>query len=332
MLKVNTCFLVKANEPLMTYTYSTDWNPSNTPRTLIYLLSCIAVISLCSALLDGIFVYYLEMHGPQYLLSLSWSGLRDGYLWQPLSYLFVLSSGNAGLSFSFFLELLFDLYIIWIMGTTLISRLGSAPFFRFYFFSGIATGLLTLLCMPLIHQYSELAGPSAPVYAIITVWTMLHPESELLLFFLVPVKAKWLFSGLLAIFLLTNLSHFTFIFAIFQLLSVLIAYLYATSVFGLKSPFSITDSIDQFFIDRGEQWRSFRFFKKTTDQPYTPPVDKEPKIYDFHSGSPILDDDAFMDNALEKILKFGENSLTWSERARMKKISEKKARNKDKNQ
>lgn len=314
----------------MSYTYSTStsWSPTSTPRALIYLLSCLAVISLTSSLIDGIFVYYLEMNGPQSLLSLSWNGLKQGYLWQPLSSLFVLASGNAGLSLSFFLELFFDLYIIWIMGGTLIDRLGSSSFFRFYFVCGILTGLLTLACMPLVHQYMSLAGPTAAVIAIMTVWTMLHPESELLLFFMFPVKAKWLFSALFGIFLLINLSHLSFIAAIFNVLSVLIAYIYATAVWGLQSPFTITSVLDNFFIQLGEKFRSYnlmsRFFKSKT-----PIADKESKIYDFHSGSPILDDEAFMDEALEKISKFGEKSLTWSERARMKKISEKKARPKN---
>ena len=266
----------------MSYTYSTStsWNPTSTPKALIYLLSCLAVISLTSSLIDGIFVYYFEMTGPQALLSLSWEGLKQGYLWQPLSSLFVLSSGNAGLSLSFFLELFFDLYIIWIMGGTLIDRLGSAAFFRFYFICGILTGLLTLACMPLVHQYISLAGPTAAVIGIITVWTMLHPESELLLFFMFPVKAKWLFSGLFGIFLLINLSHLSFIGTVFNILSVLIAYIYATAAWGLHSPFAITSALDNFFIRLGEKGRSLelvnKFFKSKT-----PSADKESKIYDF---------------------------------------------------
>lgn len=312
----------------MSDTYSTGWNPTATPRALIYLLSCLAVVSIVSALIDGIFIYYLEMNGPQSLLSLSWNGLKQGYLWQPFTSLFVLSSGNAGLSLSFFLELFFDLYIIWIMGGTLIERVGNSQFFRFYFIIGIVVGLLTLACMPLFHQYISLAGPTAAVIAIITVWTMLHPESELLLFFLFPVKAKWLFSGLLLAFLLINLSHLSFIFVLFQLLSVLIGYLYATAIWGLHSPFGITRSVDDFFIKIGEKLRSSKLFNRFF-KTEVPKADIESKIYDFHSGSPIIDDDAFMDKALEKISKFGEKSLTWSERARMKKISEKKAHRKE---
>lgn len=309
----------------MNYALSHGWGPQITSRTLSILMSSIAIISIASALLNGLFIYYLEINGPQSLLSLSWRGLNQGYMWQPISYLFVLSSGNAGLSLSFFLELLFDLYILWIMGSALLARIGANAFARFFFITGIVTGLLTLLWMPLFQQYTVLAGPSAAIIAIMTVWTMLHAESELLLFFLMPVKAKWLFLGLLGIFLLIDLSHLNFINLIFTMHSVLAGYLYATVVWELENPFSIFSRIDHFFIHLGDKLRSFAFWRQSNAATSLTP-DKETKILDFHTGTPYLDDDAFMDSALEKISKQGEKSLTWSERSRMMQISEKKSR------
>ncbi|MBA3602686.1 MAG: rhomboid family intramembrane serine protease [Parachlamydiaceae bacterium] len=304
----------------MSYTLSQGWGPNTTSRTLTYIIGSIAVISIFSALLDGIFVYYLEMNGTQSFLSLSWKGLTNWYIWQPFSYLFVLPSGNGGLSLYFFIELLFDMYILWIMGSALLARAGAQAFCRFFFSTGVITGLLTLLWMPVLQQYSTLAGPTAPIIAIMMVWTMLHAESELLLFFLIPVKAKWLFLGLLGVFLLTDLSHLNFIHITFILQSVLIGYLYGTMIWGLKGPFTISSKIDNFFINFGNKLRSLSFMGKS--DPMT--SDKDTKILDFHNGTPYLDDDAFMDQALEKISKHGERSLTWSERSRMMKISEKK--------
>ncbi len=303
---------------------SHGWGPSVSSRPLSYLIYTLIAISICSALLDGIFVYYLEMNGPQSLLSLSWKGLSQGYLWQPLSYLFVLRSGNAGLSLLFFIELFFNVYILWILGNTLLTRVGNSAFFWFFFIIGISTGLLTLLWMPVLNQYTVLAGPAAGIIAIMTVWTMLHPESEVLLFFLIPMKAKWLFLGLLGIFILIDFSHFNFINSIFTLQSVIFAYLYATIIWGLEGPFGFESKIDGFFINLGNKLRSLPFLGQSSQLK----SDKETKILDFHTGTPYLDDDAFMDSALDKISKFGEKSLTWSERSRMKQISEKKSRRK----
>ncbi len=304
----------------MSYTLSQGWGPYTTSRTLIYLLGSIAITSICSALLDGIFVSFLEMNGPQSFLSLSWKGLSNWYIWQPFSYLFVLPSGNGGLSLSFFIELLFQMYILWIMGSGLLSRTGASAFCRFFFSTGVLTGLLTLLWMPMLQQYTTLAGPTAPIVGIMVVWTMLHAESELLLFFLIPVKAKWLFLGLLGVFLLIDLSHLNFINLIFILQSVLIAYLYGTMGWGLEGPFAFSSKLDHFLINLGNKLRALSFMGKSDSIS----SEKDTKILDFHTGTPYLDDDAFMDQALEKISKEGERSLTWSERSRMMKISEKK--------
>jgi membrane associated rhomboid family serine protease len=312
----------------MNTNYSYGWGPSVSSRALQLLIGCLAMISIVSSFLDGIFVYYFSMNGPQSLLSLSWGGLQQWYIWQPLSYLFVLSSGNAGLTFGVFLELFFDLYIIWIMGSTLLARTGAAAFFRFYFICGMVSGLLTLLCMPLIQQYTALAGPTSAIIAIMAAWTMLHPEIELLLFFVMPIKVKWLFTGMLGALLLINLSHLNFIMALFELLSALVAYLYATIIWELTSPFAFSATMDRWLVNLGIHIRHLRLWRKLFATSHLPHSDKESKIYDFHTGTPQLSDDAFMDAMLDKILHQGEKSLTWSERMRMKKIAERKSRSK----
>jgi membrane associated rhomboid family serine protease len=307
----------------MSYTVSYGWGPNTTPKALQYLIGTIAIISILSAFIDGFFVYFLNMSGPQALLSLSWNGLRQWYIWQPLSYLFVLSSGNAGLSFLFFLQLLFDLYILWIMGSTLIERIGTGRFLRFFYISGILTGLLTLLSMPSLNQYMELAGPTAPIIGMMAIWTFLHPESELLFFFLIPMKAKWFFAGFFGITFLIQLSQFNLIGALFQTISLITGYLYATTIWELSTPFTFTQLADRFFIRLGIKCRGLL---NRTRAHQTPIADTSSKIFDFHTGTPMLDDDAFMDQILDKISQKGEKSLTWSERSRMRKISNKKSR------
>lgn len=307
----------------MSYTFSYGGSPVSLANSLRLLMWTIAIVSISCALVDDFFIYYLGMNGPQALLSLSWNGLQNWYIWQPLSYLFVLSTGNGGLSFSFFWELAIDLYVLWIFGGSLIDRIGKPAFFRFYFIIGIAVGLVTLLCMPLLTQYTDLAGPGAPLLAIITLWTMLNLESELLLFFLIPFKAKWIFTTIFGVLFFINISHLNFIGALFDALSVFGGYLYATLVWELASPFPSTAFLDRFLINLGHKVRSLCSFITSR----TLKADKEPKIFDFSTGTLLdEDDDAFMDNALNKISKYGERSLSWSERARMKKISEKKSR------
>lgn len=309
----------------MTYTTQYGLGPGSTPNPIKQLIWITCIVSIFAAFLNNIFLNFLNSNGPQQILSLSWWGLGQWYIWQPVSYFFIQTSGAFGVSLIFFFELLFNMYILWIMGSVLVERVGSSPFLRFYFICGIAIGLITLFLMPVLGQYTSLAGTTPLILGIMTAWTMLHPESELLLFFVLPVKAKWIIVGMIVVTFLINISNLNFINLFFYILGPFICYLYAVSVWGLQSPFSFTHFIDSKLGKLGNRIRSL-FTKKEGSQME---VNTKDKIIDFHTGQTVMDDDRFMDAMLEKISKHGEKSLSWSERNRMKKISEKKSRHRD---
>lgn len=305
----------------MTYTSSSGWGPGDTPKTIYRLVAATTVISIFCALMGALFNYF-GVRTPQELLSLSWNGLSHWYIWQPLSYLFVQPGGNYGITFGFLLSLFFNMYILWIMGSSTLDRVGKGAFLRFYFICGALTGLATLLLMPIIGQYAVLAGTAPVILAILMVWTMLHPDSQILLFFIIPVQAKRLLPTILVLLLLINLSQLNFIELVFNFLGLFFGYLYATLVWGLESPYAFTSYTDRWLTDLGRKISNMSsWFGKGRPLP-----EKKAEIIDFHTGKAVLDDDLFMDAILEKISKFGEKSLTWSERNRMKQISKNKSR------
>ena len=77
------------------------------------------------------------------------------------------------------------------------------------------------------------------------------------------------------------------------------------------------EKVDDFFIVLGRiiraKIRRLFLFKKD-----------ESKIVDIKTGKTVLDDEAFIDEMLAKISRYGEKSLSWQERDRMRQISEKK--------
>ncbi|MBA2728515.1 MAG: rhomboid family intramembrane serine protease [Parachlamydiaceae bacterium] len=305
----------------MTYTSSSGWGPGDTPKTIYRLVAATSIISIFCALF-GAFFSYFGIKTPQEFLSLSWNGLSNWHIWQPISYLFLQPGGNSGITFGFLISLFFNMYILWIMGSSTLNRVGKEPFLRFYFICGALTGLATLLFMPLIGQYALLAGTGPVILAILMVWTMLHPDSQILLFFFIPVQAKHLLPALLVLLLLINLSQLNFIELIFNFFGLFFGYLYATLVWGLESPYAFTKYPDKWLTDIGVKISNMSsWFGKGRPLP-----DKKAEIIDFHTGKAVMDDDLFMDAILEKISKFGEKSLTWSERNRMKQISKNKSR------
>ncbi len=301
---------------LMTYTSSAFLGPDTTPKAIQKLILTTCLIALFSALTEPVFTQIFGIPGLQTWLSLSWIGIHHYFIWQPLSYLFVQSNGAMGITLSFLIGLAFDMYILWIMGSAILEAVGTKPFLRLYFLSGIGAGLLALVAMYITKRYGIVAGPLSSILAIMTVWTMLNPEANLLIFFLFLLKAKWLLAGILGAILLVNVSQGDGVSLVLYLSGALLGYLYALMAWDLKSPFAWTHRFDRFLASCAEKMR--------TGTAKAQEIGRKTKILDIQTGKPIEDDESFVDAMLTKIAKKGEKSLTWRERHRLNSISERK--------
>ncbi len=298
----------------MKYTLTqTPMSPEFTPKVIRNLIFLTIGITLFSAFLEPIFFSLLGVSGPQDWFSLSWYGLTQWKFWQPITYLFVLPEGYQGITFSLLLSLAFQMYIVWIVGSIVQNLVGSKSFIYFYFGVGILSGLLTTLI-----GTNYLLGPGPVILALLTVWMMISPNLEILLLLMFPVKIKWLTVATLAGIFLIYLSKLDFVYMTFYLSGALIGYIYAAIAWGLSSPFAWTEKIDRYLNGFGTRMN----LKKNQT------IDSS-KIINFKTGEPdMADDDRFVDVMLTKISKYGESSLSWSERRRLDSISKKKAQKK----
>lgn len=174
-----------------------------------------------------------------------------------------------------------------------------------------------LLTMSLTHHYYIIAGVAPALLAIFVAWAILHRDTQLLLFFLIPIKAKWLLATVIAFAILIPLSELDLVGFVYYSVGILIGYLYSTLGWQKQTPFIFMEKVDDFFIVLGRiiraKIRRLFLFKKD-----------ESKIVDIKTGKTVLDDEAFIDEMLAKISRYGEKSLSWQERDRMRQISEKK--------
>ncbi len=292
----------------MTYTMPYNFGPLETPKGLKWLIFLTLTVSLITALVDPVYIYFYHFPGLEYLFGLSREGLHQIFLWQPVTYLFVHDIWSGGITLSFLITLGFNMYILWIVGAQICERLGTANFVYFYIISGAIAGLLSLVATP--YNYI-LVGPWASLLAIFTLWAMLGPDHEVLLFFLIPIKVKWLFVCVTAALLLITLSHLDLSSFILYFIAVLSAYLCGTVRWQLSAPFEFLHPFDRLLY----RFNRLIHLKKQ---------DTATKIYDLRTGEPMMDDDLFVDTMLTKIAKFGEESLSWSERKRLQEISIKK--------
>lgn len=280
------------------------WGPKHTPKIIQWLIFITAGVTLFSALTDTLFVNVFGTIGPQKLLSLSWYGWRHDFLWQPLTYLFIQEASLFGIHLFSLLTLAFNLYILWVIGTMVHERTGDVKFLLLYLGSGIVAGIITLFAMPISGQYISLEGPSAALMAVFVVWTMYYPNNPLFFLFLFPLKPKVLLNWILGIMAVIYFINRDFNSFIFFLTAILFGYAFGVFALGLKSPYAFTHPLDKKILS----WRNKILGKDDRDS-------KIVKMTPF-------EEEAFMDEMLSKISKYGEDSLTPYERQRMDAIAE----------
>lgn len=130
------------------------------------------------------------------------------YIWQLATYMFL--HGN-------FAHIFFNMYALLIFGVPIEQEWGSKRFLLYYFFTGIGAGISIFAInyfFPGPEYSSPTIGASGAVFGLLLAFGFLYPNAELLLFFFIPIKAKYLvvLYGLLELFLelsggAGNISH-----------------------------------------------------------------------------------------------------------------------------
>jgi rhomboid family protein len=147
--------------------------------TVTLLLVNIAVFLIQLALLQ-----FSRFPTLQYF-ALSVEGLKSGYVWQLFTYGFM----HGGL-----LHLIFNCWAIYVFGQDVEEALGRKPFLALYFAGIIVGGLLQALAGALLPAFfgGQVVGASAAAFGLAAAFAMLFPERVLLLFFVIPMRAKYL--------------------------------------------------------------------------------------------------------------------------------------------
>jgi len=129
-----------------------------------------------------------------YIFGIShWGLFSDLMIWQPLTYMFL----HGG-----WMHIIFNLFFLWMFAGELEIAWGRKKFIRYYIFSGIGAGLF-IACMNYIaFTYYNIdprlptIGASGAIYALLLAYVMLWPNREVLLYFLLPIKIKYILLAL----------------------------------------------------------------------------------------------------------------------------------------
>lgn len=109
-------------------------------------------------------------------------------IWQLITYQFM--HGGFG-------HIFFNMFMLWMFGMEIENLWGSKKFLIFYMLAGITGGLFQLLITPLLGGgVGFTIGASGAVFGVMVAFAMFFPDRYIFLYFLVPVKAKYLIAFL----------------------------------------------------------------------------------------------------------------------------------------
>lgn len=126
-------------------------------------------------------------------LGFKFHDLAAGSLWTLFTYMFV----HAG-----FWHIAGNMLFLWVFGPRVERAWGSGAFVRYY----LVCGLGGCLAQSLMNRDSTLVGASAAIYGVMLAYAVRWPDDEFLLWFVVPVKAKWLVAGCILLDLVLGVS------------------------------------------------------------------------------------------------------------------------------
>lgn len=134
----------------------------------------------------NVLVYLLDQFSNGVSLSLLLAFIPGqilrGELWRLVTFAFVPASGGV--------FLLLELYFYWFIGTALEREWGSTKFTVFY-----AAGMLLNIAVGLALHFLGGGGIMSMQYVNLSLFfafATLYPDLQVLLFFIIPIKVKWL--------------------------------------------------------------------------------------------------------------------------------------------
>ncbi len=155
---------------------------------------------------------YLALH-PRAVIEL-------GYYWQVVTYMFV----HGGFS-----HILFNMLGLFIFGIQLERHMGSTEFLVLYLFTGIGTGLFSLLVG------TAVVGASGAIYGLLLAFATYFPHAKIYIMGILPVRAPiavLVFVGLSIFFqfsgLIGGVAHLA------HLAGVVLAFLYFVARLGIN--------------------------------------------------------------------------------------------------
>jgi membrane associated rhomboid family serine protease len=153
-----------------------------TPVLKVMMITC-GSIFLIQQIMEIVYPGFLEVY-----FGLSYLGFfNELRIWQIATYMFL----HGG-----WFHILFNLIGLWMFAGELESLWGSRRFLFYYLLTGIGAGVFILLMNYYVYAQYRMSpitiGASGAIYGILLAYGVTWPNRKVLLYFVIPVKIKYL--------------------------------------------------------------------------------------------------------------------------------------------
>jgi membrane associated rhomboid family serine protease len=152
-------------------------------------------------IIANVAVYFLQFLARGYLdvlLAVSPLCFRDFFLWQPFTYMFLHSRYHV-------LHLVFNMFVLWMLGCDLERRWGGRQFLKYYLICGVGAGLI--IATTAFFSGGITLGASGAIFGLMIAFAIVFPNAVILAFFLIPIRAKTFVMILIAIELFSMVTY-----------------------------------------------------------------------------------------------------------------------------
>ncbi len=240
-------------------------------------------------------------------------------IWQLITYQFM----HGG-----FAHIFFNMLMLWMFGMEIENIWGSRKFLVFYLTAGIGAGLTQVVFSPILTgALAPTIGASGAIFGVMIAFAMMFPNRYIFIYFLIPMKAKYLIAFLMAIEIL-SVSGMSFVAHLAHI---------GGAITGVI--FILLDRKYHFNFDRFFDWTKnlskpkTNFGKRSFHNPKfrkpfrTTSNVEEAEFYDINQPNNVREDEVTeeeIDRILDKISKSGYQNLTEREKKILFEASKKR--------
>lgn len=261
---------------------------------IVYFISIIAQnVVVGGVLLDNLITKYFALipFGNDY-----WSFMP----WQLITYQFL----HGGFSHIFF-----NMLMLWMFGMEIENIMGSKKFLVFYLLAGIGGGLLQLF---LGGGSAPIIGASGAVFGVMVAFAMYFPDRLIYVYFLIPVKAKYLIVFMMVIEFL-SVGDASFVAHLAHLGGAIVGFVFV--MLDRRNSYNF-DRMFENFKSKVDYTDDSKFEKKKSPFSFGKKEAKEAEFFEINSPKKSGDEisQETIDKILDKISQSGYQNLTEKEK------------------